>query len=121
MTAAPPSLGETVTEAQRLLDHDAPEQAATLLAATASSAPDREVEVWQGLTLLAEGLALVSRRDDAAAVALRRGAELLDAHTTAPPHALDVPGLVDWAEHLVTALGDGTFPASPPIPRLRLP
>ncbi|MGW4479067.1 DUF309 domain-containing protein [Rhodococcus triatomae] len=121
MTAAPPGLGEAVTEAQRLLDHNAPEQAAALLAATAASAPDGEIELWQGLTLLAEGLALVARHDTAAAPALRRGAELLDAHTSAPPHALDVSGLVGWAEHLLAALDGATFPVTPPIPRLRLP
>ncbi|GAA4481538.1 hypothetical protein GCM10023094_29880 [Rhodococcus olei] len=116
--------GAAVTETQRLLDHGATEEAAVLLAATTTAAPDTELELWQGLTLLVEGLTQVSRRDPGAAVSLRRGAELLGAFDSAPPHALDVTGLVGWAEHLIDELGDPAapaFPAQPPVPRLRLP
>ncbi|MFF0818001.1 DUF309 domain-containing protein [Rhodococcus sp. NPDC003318] len=116
--------GAAVTEAQRLLDHDAPEEAAVLLAGTTAAATDDELEIWQGLTLLAEGLTQTMRRDPAAIVSLQRGADLLDAHDGAPPHALDVAGLTGWARHLVAALGDPaapTFPDHPSVPRLRLP
>ncbi|MFD4293803.1 DUF309 domain-containing protein [Rhodococcus sp. NPDC058532] len=127
MTDLPPRFAPaaTVTEAQRLLDHGAPEEAATLLAGAAASAPDDELELWQGLALLTEGLTQVTRRDnDAAARSLRRGADLLGAHTANPPHALDVPGLIAWAEHLVTELDEpaaSARPDRPPVPRLRLP
>lgn len=110
-----------VTEAQRLLDHGAPEEAAVLLAATTAAVPDTELELWQGLTLLAEGLTRVARRDPAAAVTLQRGSDLLGAFDTDPPHALDVAGLVGWAEHLIAVLADPVAHPEPPIPRLRLP
>lgn len=114
--------GAVLTEAQRLLDHGAPEEAAALLAGTAASAPDGELELWQGLTLLVEGLTQVLRRDPAAAESLRRGADLLGAYAAAPPHALDVTGLAGWAQHLVAALDDpASHPQAPPVPRLRLP
>ncbi|MGW5076468.1 DUF309 domain-containing protein [Rhodococcus sp. NPDC004095] len=116
--------GAAVTEAQRLLDHGAPEEAAVLLAGMTASVPEDELELWQGLTLLVEGLTQVTRHDPAAASSLRRGADLLGAHESAAPHALDVTGLVGWAEHLRAELGERsapTYPAQPPIPRLRLP
>ena len=116
--------GAAVTEAQRLLDHGTPEECAALLAAATASAPDDELELWQGLTLLAEGLTQVLRRDRAAATSLQRGAELLGAYDSDPPHALDVNGLIKWAQHLVAELGDPaapTYPEQPPVPRLRLP
>lgn len=116
--------GAAVTEAQRLFDHGAPEEAAVLLAGTTASAPDDELELWQGLALLAAGLTQVLRRDPAAVTSLRRGADLVGAYDGEPPHALDVTGLAGWAQHLVAELGDPsapTWPAAPPVPRLRLP
>lgn len=115
-------LGATVTEAQRLLDHGSPEEATALLAGAAASAPNSELELWQGLALLTEGLTQIARNDAAAPTTLRRGAELLGAHEASPPHALDIGGLVGWARHLVAELGDASaYPDAPPIPRFRLP
>ncbi|MFE3292933.1 DUF309 domain-containing protein [Rhodococcus sp. NPDC059234] len=114
-------LGATVTESQRLLDRGATEEAGVLLAGTAREAPDEELELWQGLALLIEGLALVNRGEsEAAGFALRRGRDLVGPYRATPPHALDVDGLVGWATHLIDDFAVEKSPA-PPVPRLRLP
>ncbi|TQF74931.1 DUF309 domain-containing protein [Rhodococcus spelaei] len=114
-------LGATVTESQRLLDHGAMEEAGVLLASTARDAPAEELELWQGLALLIEGLTQAARGETAAATfALRRGRDLIGPYEDRPPHALDVSGLLGWSTHLVDELAAPDRPA-PPVPRLRLP
>lgn len=117
---ARPAPGAVVTEAQRLLDHGAIEEATALVAAMTSAVPDSERELWQGLALLVEGLTQVARHDPVASGSLRRGADLLGGFESDPPHALDVAGLVGWAEHLIAELATRTS-AVPPVPRLRIP
>ena len=114
-------LGATVTEAQRLLDHGATEEAGILLASTARDAPAEELELWQGLALLIEAHTKATLgKTDAAVFALRRGGELIGPYEDGPPHALDVAGLRAWSSHLIDGLASADPPA-PPVPRLRLP
>ena len=62
------------------------------------SAPEDERELWRGLAQLAVGLTHAMRGNArGAATLLERGAGNIDAYRAAPPHGIDVPGLVRWA------------------------
>lgn len=123
---------ESLAEAQRLLDADRPFHAHEVLEGTWKAAPPGERDLWQGLAQLAVGLTHALRGNRAgAATLLRRGRERLapyaqpphgrppnaqPAHAppshapppsgTAPPHGVDVDGLLAWADAAVARLGD---------------
>jgi hypothetical protein len=62
------------------------------------SAPEDERELWRGLAQLAVGLTHAMRGNaTGAATLLDRGARAIESYSAAPPHGIDVPGLVRWA------------------------
>ena len=62
------------------------------------SAPEDERELWRGLAQLAVGLTHALRGNaTGAATLLDRGAGNIAAYAQAPPHGIDVDGLVRWA------------------------
>ncbi|MGW6377147.1 DUF309 domain-containing protein [Rhodococcus sp. NPDC055112] len=115
-------LGAAITESQRLMDHGDPARARDLLEAESSLAPPEELELWQGLWQLADGLARALLGESAAAArSLRRGRDLVGSYEDRPPHALDVAGLHAWSTHLIDELAARDPDWVPPVPRLRMP
>jgi predicted metal-dependent hydrolase len=95
-------------EAQRLLDAGLPFHAHEVLEASWKAAPPAERELWQGLAQLAVGLTHALRGNDSGAAALlRRGRERIAAYGAAPPHDIDVSGLLAWADGLIARCGEG--------------
>lgn len=117
-------LGAAITESQRLLDHGDPARARDLFEAESAVVSEEELELWQGLTQLADGLDYAVRGDPASATrSLRRGRDLIGPYEEGPPHALDIAGLRAWSAHLIDELAiTARDPAwDPPVPRLRMP
>ncbi|MEV6930519.1 DUF309 domain-containing protein [Dactylosporangium sp. NPDC051485] len=86
---------EALEQAQRLLDEGRPFHAHEVLEAAWKAAPEPERELWRGLAQLAVGLTH-ARRGNAAGAArlLERAALRIAAYRDAPPHGVDVAGLV---------------------------
>lgn len=85
-------------EAQRLLDAGRPFHAHEVLEDAWKSAPGDERQLWRGLAQLAVGLTHAARGNaPGAGTLLERGAGNLAPYAAAPPHGIDVPGLVAWA------------------------
>ncbi|MDT4974755.1 MAG: uncharacterized protein QOG98_513 [Pseudonocardiales bacterium] len=113
---------ESLAHAQRLLDEGLPFHAHEVLEASWKSAPESERELWQGLAQLAVGLTHALRGNTSGAIALlRRGRERIADYATAPPHDIDVPGLVTWADAVITQLEDPGGREPPAVPILRRP
>ncbi|MET9427134.1 DUF309 domain-containing protein [Streptomyces sp. NPDC003036] len=116
--------GETLREAQRLLDAGLPFHAHEVFEdAWKSCAGEREGEreLWRGLAQLAVGLTHAARGNTAGGARLLvRGAERIRAFS--PVYGIDVGGLVEWARGLAGRLGgrpeDAVDPAAE-APRLR--
>jgi hypothetical protein len=108
-----------LTEAQRLIDLGRPFHAHEVLEGTWKTAPADERDLWQGLAQLAVGLthALRDNRKGAEAV-LTRGRDRLAPYAEAPPHGIDVTGLMTWANSVLTQLAEPTEGAIP-APQLR--
>jgi hypothetical protein len=89
---------QALVEAQRLLDQGRPFHAHEVLEGVwKGTAPDPERDLWQGLAQLCVGLTHIMRGNPTGAAALlRRGRERIAPYATAPPHDIDVPGLLDW-------------------------
>ena len=101
---------QALDEAQALLDAGRPFHAHEVLEDAWKSAPDAERELWRGLAQLAVGLTHALRGNPTgAATLLERGAGNIAGYAAAPPHGVDVDGLVRWARS-----GDAV------APRLRL-
>jgi hypothetical protein len=102
-------------EAQRLLDAGRPFHAHEVLEDAWKSAPETERQLWRGLAQLAVGLTHAARGNARGATTLlERGAGNLASYAAAPPHGIDVAGLMAWAGALAAD------PAgSAPGPRLR--
>ncbi len=101
------SPGDSLVEAQRLLDEGLPFHAHEVLEASWKAAPERERDLWQGLAQLAVGLTHALRGNNAgAASVLRRGADHLSGYAGEPPYGIDVRGLLDWAQALIGQLDD---------------
>jgi uncharacterized protein len=97
-----------LTEAQALLDAGRPFHAHEVLEDAWKSAPEPERQLWRGLAQLAVGRTHLLRGNaTGAATLLARGAGNIEPYAAAPPHGIDVAGLVRWAR----AGGDG-------VPRL---
>jgi hypothetical protein len=97
--ALPPA--ESLLEAQRLLDAGRPFHAHEVLEGTWKAAPRGERDLWQGLAQLAVGLTHRARGNAVgAARLLRRGADRVEPYAAAPPHGIDVTGLVATARRL---------------------
>ena len=85
-------------EAQRLLDAGQPFHAHEVLEDAWKSAPESERQLWRGLAQLAVGLTHAARGNArGASTLLERGAGNLIPYAAAPPHGIDVAGLVVWA------------------------
>jgi hypothetical protein len=79
------------------------------------SAPDAERQLWRGLAQLAVGLTHAMRGNArGAGTLLDRGAGNIAPYASAPPHGIDVAGLVGWARGLASS-ADGEIDP----PRLR--
>ncbi|WP_329042099.1 DUF309 domain-containing protein [Streptomyces sp. NBC_00178] len=95
------SPGETVREAQRLLDSGMPFHAHEVFEDAWKSGPDAERELWRGLAQMAVGLTHAARGNAAGgARLLRRGAGAVEAFRGADPHGIGVAGLTRWARDL---------------------
>jgi hypothetical protein len=103
------SAGDSLGEAQRLLDEGMPFHAHEVLEATWKAAPDAERDLWQGLAQLAVGLTHALRGNSSgAATLLRRGADRVAGYVDEPPYGIDVAGLLEWARSLAAQLSDGS-------------
>lgn len=109
-----------LAEAQQLLDAGRPFHAHEVLEDAWKSAPGAERQLWRGLAQLAVGLTHVARGNDrGAASLLERGAANVEPYAGAPPHGVDVAGLVAWARGLAAA-PPGDRDAAALAPRLTL-
>jgi hypothetical protein len=108
-----------LAEAQELLDAGRPFHAHEVLEDAWKSAPEEERQLWRGLAQLAVGLTHAARGNARGATTLLdRGAGNIAEYAAAPPHRIDVDGLVAWARTLSAAPGVATDPAAS-APRLR--
>lgn len=90
-----------LTEAQDYLDREMPFHAHEVLEEQWKSAPSAERELWQGLAQLAVGLTHQRRGNLRGATSVTtRGADAVAGYSAAPPHGIDVDGLVAWARAL---------------------
>ncbi|MFI8520824.1 DUF309 domain-containing protein [Streptomyces sp. NPDC085481] len=138
--------GETVREAQRLLDAGMPFHAHEVFEDAWKSGPERERDLWQGLAQLAVGLTHAARGNaTGGARLLRRGAGRVERYAAvgaegyggdgagagmyggdgagAETYGIDVAGVVAWARELaarVEAGGAGVPDAAAEAPRLLL-
>ena len=89
---------EAIAEAQALLDAGRPFHAHEVLEDAWKAAPDAERQLWRGLAQLAVGLTHAARGNArGAATLVERGAANVAPYAAAPPHGLDVAGLLAWA------------------------
>jgi uncharacterized protein len=89
---------EALTEAQALLDAGRPFHAHEVLEDAWKQAPEAERLLWRGLAQLAVGQTHLLRGNArGAATLLDRGAGNIEPYGAAPPHRIDVRGLVRWA------------------------
>jgi uncharacterized protein len=89
---------QALDEAQALLDAGRPFHAHEVLEDAWKSAPDAERELWRGLAQLAVGLTHALRGNPTGAATLfERGAGNIAGYAAAPPHGIDVDGLIRWA------------------------
>jgi hypothetical protein len=111
---------ETLAYAQDLLDRGLAFNAHEVLEAAWKNGPANEEALWQGLTQLAVGITHVQRGNRTGATTLLRRASAHLAHHGAPaPHAVDVAGLVDYADALINDLAAGVDVTAPRLrPRL---
>jgi len=116
---------ESIAEAQRLLTEGRSFQAHEVLEASWKAAAAPERELWRGLAQIAVGLTHARRGNATGAVRLlRRAADRLEPYAAAPPHSLDVAGLVAWTRALTVRVdGEGVQRLAPAdlTPRLRQP
>ena len=95
---------QALAEAQALLDAGRPFHAHEVLEDAWKAAPDAERQLWRGLAQLAVGLTHAARGNAAGAARLvERGAVNVAPYASAPPHGLDVAGLLGWAAGPVAA------------------
>jgi hypothetical protein len=97
--------GETVLEAQRLLDAGMPFHAHEVFEDAWKSGPEKERPLWRGLAQLAVGLTHAARGNTAGgARLLRRGAGWVDAYPERVPYGIDIDALAAWAGELAGRL-----------------
>lgn len=109
--------GETVREAQRLLDAGMPFHAHEVFEDAWKSGPDEEEALWRGMAQLAVGLTHAARGNPTGgARLLLRGAERISGYGA--PYGIDVPGMTAWARELAERVGDGPVDPAAEAPRL---
>ncbi|MFD5143603.1 DUF309 domain-containing protein [Streptomyces sp. NPDC058401] len=106
--------GETVREAQRLLDAGMPFHAHEVFEDAWKSGPAEAAPLWRALAQLAVGLTHAARGNAVGgARLLRRGAAALagldgpDKAGDGPPYGMDLPGLAGWARELAVRVEAG--------------
>lgn len=100
--------GEALAEAQRLLDADRPFHAHEVLEAVWKAAPETERELWRGLAQVAVGITHLRRGNPRGAEALlSRAADRIAPYQDAPPHGIDVQGVVQRTRSLAKEPEDG--------------
>ncbi|MFG2888810.1 DUF309 domain-containing protein [Streptomyces sp. NPDC048248] len=115
----PRTPGESLTEAQRLLDAGMPFHAHEVLEDAWKAAPEEERELWRGLAQLAVGLTHAARGNvSGAAALLDRGASAIRPYAEEPPYGIGIGELISWASELTGRLS-GPVPAAETAPRLR--
>ncbi len=93
---------DALVQGQRLLDADLPFHAHEVLEGAWKAAPEPERALWQGLAQLAVGLTHLLRGNRSGAVTLlRRGCAQIAPYADHPPHGVDVPGLLGWADEVI--------------------
>lgn len=115
--------GESLDEAQSLLDEGMPFHAHEVLEDAWKTAPGDEAALWKGLAQLAVGITHLARGNGTGgARLLLRGADGVEPYRGTPPHGIDVAGLADWARTTARDAehADGAERA-PAAPRLRGP
>ncbi|MGW1721530.1 DUF309 domain-containing protein [Streptomyces sp. NPDC002306] len=121
----PRTPGQTVAEAQALLDDGKPFHAHEVFEDAWKAGPDQERALWRGLAQLAVGLTHAARGNDTGGVRLlRRGAAAVEEWATAAgahPYGMDLAGLTAWARELADEVEAGvrTVDARARAPRLR--
>ncbi|MET9851531.1 DUF309 domain-containing protein, partial [Streptomyces sp. NPDC006450] len=121
--------GETVREAQRLLDAGMPFHAHEVFEDAWKSGPGAEAPLWRALAQLAVGLTHSARGNSVGgARLLRRGASALAglyaaggeaASEAGPPYGMDLGGMVRWAQELAARVEAGAaVDAAAEAPRL---
>ncbi|MEV0775310.1 DUF309 domain-containing protein [Streptomyces sp. NPDC050428] len=115
--------GETLREAQRLLDTGMPFHAHEVFEDAWKSGPGEEEALWRGMAQLAVGLTHAARGNPTGgARLLLRGAERISGYGA--PYGIDVRGLTSWARKLAERIaergGDGPVDAAAEAPRLTL-
>ncbi|MET9555611.1 DUF309 domain-containing protein [Streptomyces sp. NPDC006645] len=99
--------GETLREAQRLLDAGMPFHAHEVFEDAWKSGPDEEEALWRGMAQLAVGLTHAARGNTTGgARLLLRGAGRISGYEDQAPYGIDVPGLISWAHELADRLDD---------------
>ncbi len=92
-------------EAQRLLDDGLPFHAHEVLEGTWKISAPEERELWQGLAQLAVGLTHLRRGNLAGAASLTlRARRRLSDYVDHPPYAIDLVGLLAWADLVLDRL-----------------
>jgi uncharacterized protein len=96
---------ETVAYAQDLLDRGLAFNAHEVLEAAWKNGPDSEKTLWQALAQLAVGVTHVQRGNVEGAITVLRRASAGLAQVDKPaPYAIDIAGLVDYADVLIDDL-----------------
>ena len=99
---------ETLAYAQDLLDRGLAFTAHEVLEAAWKNGPVDEQALWQGLAQLAVGITHFQRGNVKGAITLLRRASARLAHDDRPaPHAIDITGLVEYADALIDDLAAG--------------
>ena len=100
---------DTLAYAQDLLDRGLAFNAHEVLEAAWKNGPDDEKALWQALAQLAVGVTHVQRGNVKGAITVLRRASAGLAHDDKPaPYAIDVAGLVEYAEVLIDDLAADT-------------
>lgn len=99
---------ETLAYAQELLDAGLAFNAHEVLEAAWKNGPDDEKTLWQALAQLAVGITHVQRGNVRGAITVLRRSSAGLTHDDKPaPYAVDVAGLVEYAEVLINDLTAG--------------
>ncbi|GAA1165043.1 hypothetical protein F4556_006861 [Kitasatospora gansuensis] len=114
------SPGQTLTEAQQLLDAGMPFHAHEVLEDRWKAAPEPERPLWRALAQYAVGLTHAARGNPTGAAALlARAADGLAPFEAAPPFDLDIAGIRRWAGQPAAVSTTVPAPEAPALRRLR--
>ncbi|MBP2319880.1 hypothetical protein JOF56_000265 [Kibdelosporangium banguiense] len=91
---------QALAEAQQLLDEGKPFHAHEVLEDAWKASDEPERALWRGLAQLAVGMTHAARGNETGAAALiERGAQNIWPYEVNPPYAIDIAGLLRWAEN----------------------